>query len=242
MRILALFASLGACLLTASAASAQDVETDDGTARSFYEAGLASYESERFGAALSAFEQAYELSGRPEFLFNMARSLDRLHRTEEALDMYQRYAEEEPDSEELVLVERRIQILNEELESPAVANADSDTATRSGFLSAPALAGFGVGALGLLTFAVSGAISKSRFNELEDTCAPFCDEDEGTAERAALIADVGLGVGIAGLVFGLVYALVAESSEREPESGSVAAALSVYPTRDGAAVQLARSF
>ncbi len=244
-------------------------QDDDTTARSFYDAGVAAYGAGRYEAALAAFTQGHELSGRPQFLFNMASCLDRLHRVEDALAMFRRFAEEVPDAENMELVQRRIAFLEAALEESRTEEAQGEEAVsgevavpdsgseepsetevveaaqapetdtgRSAFLSAPAMTGFALGAAGLITFAVAGAVSWSQFSDLESSCAPGCTADETSASRRnALIADIGGGVGVAGAVFGLIYGLVAGPSDDEPR-----ASVHIAPNRAGANLQVGGAF
>ncbi len=84
-----------------------------------------------------------------------------------------------------------------------------------------AIASLSVGALGLATFAVSGALAESEFAEVEARCglARTCEEsDLVTLDRRALIADIGLGIGIAGALAGAILLPIAlnEGPEDEP--------------------------
>lgn len=262
-----LFLTLGLFVLVLPAAVyAQETETsaaDDAAARGFFDAGSSAYAAGRYEVALAAFEQGYALSPRPGFVFNMATSLDRLFRTEESLAMYERYLPVmEAGNEDFV--RRRIAFLTQQLErntppveepepepepvvdepepEPLPETPEEPNAEGSGsaFLSVPALIGFGVGVAGLATFAVSGAISSSRFSERESTCAPGCSDDDVSPVRTtALIADIGLGVGIAGLAFGLIYGLVGGSDDDPDE---VATRVSIEPSRGGAALRLQGAF
>lgn len=238
-------------LTTAFAPGNAFAQTDDDTARSFYEAGVAAHTLGRFEVALTAFTQGYELSGRPQFLYNMASCQDRLHRSAEALALYQQYIEALPEDENHDVAVRRMEFLQREIDEAAASNTEADPepqlvepvepiepATKSAFLSAPALIGFGVGAAGLITFTVAGVIHRSRFSDLQDTCAPGCtDADVTTTSRPALIADIGLGVGVAGLVFGVIYGLVAGPTDNDGGTQ-----VSVSPIRGGSALRLEGQF
>jgi len=57
----------------------------------------------------------------------------------------------------------------------------------------------GVGFVGLGTFAVFGLAARAEFNDLETRCGSRCpDDDVDAARRKALIADIGLGIGVIG--------------------------------------------
>ena len=74
------------------------------------------FEAGEYEAALSKFEQAYELSQRPMLLFNIGSTLDRLRREEEAVTAFQRYLDEEPDAPDRVEIEARLRILRGAIE------------------------------------------------------------------------------------------------------------------------------
>ncbi|MFZ5894894.1 MAG: hypothetical protein ACOY0T_27785 [Myxococcota bacterium] len=94
----------------------------------------------------------------------------------------------------------------------------------------------GVAGLGLGGFAVFGLIGNSKQKGLESRCQPNCtDTDLAPMKTAHLIADVSLGVGVAGLVAaGVVYLARPE----KPVSTSVA----VTPLPGGAASYATYSF
>jgi hypothetical protein len=66
----------------------------------------------------------------------------------------------------------------------------------------------GIGAAGMISFAAAGGLALSKANEL-DACAPACDPDDpdarearDTGKTAALVANVSVAIGGAGLVTG----------------------------------------
>ncbi|MBX3181185.1 MAG: hypothetical protein KIT72_15100 [Polyangiaceae bacterium] len=87
----------------------------------------------------------------------------------------------------------------------------------------------GVAGVGLLTFGVAGLMSQSTYGELEDQCPDHhCDAgyastiDRGRREQT--IANVGLGVGVVGLVSAAVfYFLDASSGAEAPRSARAGA-------------------
>jgi hypothetical protein len=97
----------------------------------------------------------------------------------------------------------------------------------------------GVGVAGLATFGVAGSMANSRFDDLEQECGGPCpaskqgDIDDG--RRLDLIANIGLGVGIAGVVAGTTMILLGGSKKE-------AAALKISPSASGATLHYARSF
>lgn len=182
----------------------------DEAARASFNAGQAAYEAGEFEAALTAFESGYSLSPRPEFLFNIASTHSRLHQLPEALSHFEQYLDALPDASNRAYVEREITrleaLLDAGRESPDPAHPPQDTSSSSG----ATLAAFGVGGAGLVTFAIAGTMALSSHRALADCReASVCLPGEGDAgRRRALVADIGLGVGVVGLAVGLILVLV----------------------------------
>lgn len=76
-----------------------------------------------------------------------------------------------------------------------------------------AIVSLAVGGAGLITFAIAGSLGLAKDAELDD-CAPTCDQAEVDTEKMYLVvADIGLGVGIAGAVLGTVLWLTSGDSQ-----------------------------
>lgn len=88
----------------------------DETARRVYLEGRDAFEEGRYEDALRLFETAYELSGRPELLYNIGTTADRLRRNRRALEAFERFLEARPDSEYRPAVEARVRVIRAELE------------------------------------------------------------------------------------------------------------------------------
>jgi len=63
----------------------------DQRARELFLKADAAYAEGRYEEALGAFQEAYDLSGRPQLLFNISNSLERLGRYQEAVDALEKY-------------------------------------------------------------------------------------------------------------------------------------------------------
>jgi hypothetical protein len=75
----------------------------------------------------------------------------------------------------------------------------------------------GVGAAGLIGFAVFGAMGKGKQSDLEKTCSPACTQDQiDSVKSKFLIADISLGVGIVGLGTGVALFLLSQPSKADP--------------------------
>jgi hypothetical protein len=84
-----------------------------------------------------------------------------------------------------------------------------------------AFVSFGVGAAGLVTFVVFGAINQSTFNSLHEQCpsgrcAPALSADVDKGRRAQTIANVGFGVALVGATVGSIL-LVTGANESKTE-------------------------
>jgi tetratricopeptide (TPR) repeat protein len=111
-----------AVLAFAGTALAQDDE-----ARSLYQRGENAYVEGRYEAALAMFEEAYSLSARPQLLYNLANTLERLGRVAEAIAKLREFLPHAPDSLRSV-VERRIQALEEREARRAQEQSDREAA------------------------------------------------------------------------------------------------------------------
>jgi tetratricopeptide (TPR) repeat protein len=97
--------------VAASAAAQEDGAGTDDVARRAFEAGRVAFAAGDYDVALQRFREAYEMSHRPGLLYNIAQSLDRLRRDEEALATLRQYLEEVPNTRSRSEVEARIRVL-----------------------------------------------------------------------------------------------------------------------------------
>lgn len=63
----------------------------DVRARELFQKGDAAYAEGRYEEALAAFQEAYDLSGRPQLLFNVSNALERLGRYADAVEALDKY-------------------------------------------------------------------------------------------------------------------------------------------------------
>ncbi len=107
-RVLSVLAAVG-WLAVAATGQAQDREEE---ARALFMAGRAAYDGGRYEAALERFQEAYELSGRPELLYNIGQTADRLRQDAVALDAFRRFLADTPeDTAHRDMAERRVAFL-----------------------------------------------------------------------------------------------------------------------------------
>jgi hypothetical protein len=93
-------------------AAAQDA---DRKARSLFQQGKQAYEDGNYRDAWDYFRQAYLLSKRPELLYNVGQSADRLRMDREALAAFRLYLKKLPNADNRREVENRVRALEERL-------------------------------------------------------------------------------------------------------------------------------
>lgn len=111
-KLRALIFALGLTLLLPAVAHAQPAtpptDAQKAQARQRYDAGVRKFDVGRFEDAAADFEAAYELSGAPEILFNMATAYRAAKKYEKALLMYRAYLRRVPEAPQRAVVEARI--------------------------------------------------------------------------------------------------------------------------------------
>lgn len=194
----------------------------DEEARIVYEAGVVAYREQRFENALEYFERAHELSGRPQMLFNIGLVADRLRRDERAVEAYEAFLREMPDTENRAQVEDRVRLLRDELDERERLAAASDADTRAE--DDGGSGGSDVGAIVLLSIgglAVGGAIAGAIWWADRGDVLGQCDErgcaNVGVIEterNAAIGVTVASGVvGLASLVVGAIILASGDDDE-----------------------------
>jgi len=211
----------------------------DQAARLLYEAGTRAYDAGRFGEALMRYQNAYQLSQRPALLYNVAVCYDRLERKEEAADAYEMFLDALPGSPRAAIARSRLDILRSALARDTAANQNAadptddgsgpgtDTGESSGAgdsITEPPpetspsrtgpLVAFGIGGAGLVTFGVAALITSGRYSDAEKHCneGACVGSELNDVDRSALIADIGLGVAVAGAAVGVILLLTGGDS------------------------------
>lgn len=199
---------------------------DDGEARSLFEAGQAAFSDGRFEDALARWRESYELTEHPELLYNIATSLDRLGRLEEAMDEYEAFLEAMPDATNRNYVRRRVEVIREQI---AGREADAASAPPPGTEGAPGVLddpverpsrgepsrvgpaiSFGLAGAALIAGVVTAVLADERYAALEEACPNgVCAEssagDIDTLTALTVSTDVLLGVALLAGVGGLLW-------------------------------------
>lgn len=238
-----LFVATLAIGLAPAAAGAQ-VATDQ-RARELYLQGDRYYSEGRYELAVSAFQESYDLSGRPLLLFNLANAYERLGRYAEALDALRRYQPSAPPHEQMALRSRIASL--EERAAQAAPDPTPEPAPSPSGDSSLMLAGYAVGGAGLALTVVGivmGVLALDARGQAQSGCVTLdgadgrtlCDASvQGALEQDAtyaLVADIGIVTGVAAVAAGAALVVLGVLTGEEP---SQAAAIPyVAPRAEGA--------
>ncbi|MEO0602867.1 MAG: tetratricopeptide repeat protein [Myxococcota bacterium] len=242
------------------AAGAEPDPAADARARELFLEGDAHYAAGRYEEAEKRFLEAYELSGRPVLLFNLANVYERLSDYEAAADCLRRYLDG-PEVHDIVSVQerlRRLELAAEQAEAPEAprepsrqerrAQARAERADRPprdplpawptwALGGATAAAGITTVTLGALTLQTRSDV-RSRCPEGSDgvsVCAesaqPFLEREQNRARATDIALGTTAALGAATLTYVLIRGLRGEGRE---------APLTLVPVvgRDGAGLSL----
>jgi tetratricopeptide (TPR) repeat protein len=141
MRFLLIVVVSLACLVSSSSVEAQSASSREARiakAKTAFAAGTRAYSNGDFEAALAQFRRAYELTGSPDLLYNIATVSDRMRLDEEALAAYEGYLEARPESADREHVASRIDVLREAIEAQKRAELDAEIEARKAAIEAAA--------------------------------------------------------------------------------------------------------
>jgi len=130
--------SLGICTLLQAQAPAGSAQAQaprakpdqarkerDQQARTHFELGRGAYDEGRYRDAWAEFREAYRLSQRPELLFNVGQTADRLGEDTDALKSFEMYLERLPNAGNRRDVENRVRALRERVMATEHAKAEA---------------------------------------------------------------------------------------------------------------------
>lgn len=216
---------------------------EDDRARSHFDAGSSYYSEGDYESALREFERAYALSPRPDFYFNYALVYERMGDLDNAVLYLRRYLEETPAErvadrptleQRLANFEARLRQQQDRQRSEAERRQAEEARLReleaqqrsdSGEgIPVPLLVSFGAGAVGLVGFGVFGALTLGADADLEEGCITrrTCDQaDVDTARTFALLTDLSLLVGLAGIGVGVTLLWLDDDDEESQASAAI---------------------
>jgi tetratricopeptide (TPR) repeat protein len=248
MRFLLIVAVSLVCLLSTSrvvAQSASSHEAKIAAAKKAFAAGTRAYAEGDFETALERFRRAYELTGSPDLLYNIAAVSDRMRLDEEALEAYEGYLESRPDSADREHVASRIDVLRAAIEERRRAEMDAEIEARRAAIEAAARVKaerpltqyvspgpgpwitIGVGSASIVSGAVLLGLGQRDQKQVENAQpgSSYSSVQEA-ADRGPKLTKAGvalLSVGGAAVVGGIIWQLTGGHEEVMPE-------ISVGPT------------
>jgi hypothetical protein len=207
-----------AFLLTSGIAPADEMPTladpDTQAARRHFQEGADLYSQGRWADALQEFTIANSIRPAPAFEFNIARCEDRLEHWTAAADAYDRYLRE-PTTDDADLRARVAVLRARATPSLVIVQAPARPFARR---HAGSLAAGGAGAALLAGALAAGIVAHARFGALGGACAAdgACDaagapDAQGwidSGQRAALVSDALLVVGVVVVAAAIVVAIV----------------------------------
>jgi tetratricopeptide (TPR) repeat protein len=211
------------CLLLMSAwpacATAQEDQSLEEEARGLFEAGSSAYSGGRYEEAVGHFQRSYELSGRPELLYNIATAAERARQDEAALRAYEQFLERVPDTDRRAQVETRIRFLRGQLDRGEGPGEPGQPVASGDVGAAPWILAGGGAALAVVGAIVLGVgMSDRALVEDPEPGAMWTDAQQAAYDRAPGLLTSGLVLLPAGVLLaavGLVWALAAPGGSAE---------------------------
>lgn len=206
---------LALVLSCATRVEAQADASHDAEARGLFDAATAAFDDGRFDEAFAYFERSHALSGRPQLLFNLASTSERLRRDADAIGYYEQYLAALPAAENRRFVEGRIAFLRASL---ARATPSEDPAHE---LTVPDPAEL-----------ASQHLTEPTSEQPTRVATTSVDEDASRRRRRAIWISVAAVV-VSGAAVGLVVALH-DPGRQSPIAGDVGAGGIVFTLSSGA--------
>lgn len=210
--------SLAPSRASSGEAPVKPVDPTDARARALYKQGDAAYFAGEYADAIAKFGKAYELSGRPELLFNLANAYQHMGRYAEAAERLNNYVSHAPANEragirsriatlrQMAAVQRRERARVAQLQTEVAAYRARDGSGRTW-----AYAAWVAGGLGLVSGIVFAARADHFAQDALRDCAPSpagpvclrrAESSLDDERRSALVADVSFGVAVAAIGVG----------------------------------------
>ncbi|MEM6955286.1 MAG: hypothetical protein AAF645_06340 [Myxococcota bacterium] len=194
-------------------------EPPDGPPPSVFDLGISLYEQGRFDEAYAAFQGGYELTARPEFIYNMFLCRRDAGMLEEAAELLERFLAEAGEINNRSLLEGRLVALRERLATRAAEQEERDAAeaaraeaeanaraARERAIEPPSRVGpavlLAVGGASIVAGATLAVLAAQKNSDLSDRCfdgrCVASDRDDIDQLRTrAIAADVTLFGGVA---------------------------------------------
>lgn len=248
--------------------AAAEPQREDVQARTLFLAGQTYYDQGEYELALEQFERAYALSPRSLLLLNATNAAERAGNLPVAIRHLEEYLAQEPEAPNRETLERRLDAMQRRLarqeagasqEEPTTSEtaetteaadaeagapedvADVEDEPRVG-IGTPAIIAYSAGGAGLALFTTFGALTLTENSSLADGCGATraCSEDDLSSLRTyGILADVGMGIGIAGAAAGTVLLILHRKKARGNDEGAASVTPWLDRTGGGANVVVA---
>lgn len=117
---------------TAGTNGAAVTNHEDEAARLLFNTAREAFAAGNYEVALQRFQQAYDLSHRPQLLYNIGTTLDRLRRDRDAVAAFERFlAESDPTSPNRTEVEARVRVLRQAIDEEDRQRAEAEAQARA---------------------------------------------------------------------------------------------------------------
>lgn len=242
MRFLLILVTSSTFLVSASGTQAQGSQSREqriAEAKDAFALGTQAYADGEFETALGSFRRAYELTGSPDLLYNIATVSDRMRRDGDALQAYEGYLEARPKSADREHVESRIEVLRAAIKARRRAELDAEIEARKAAVEAAARVKaerpltqhvgpgpgpwitIGVGAGALAAGAVLLGLGQRDQNKVENappgSSYSMVQENADRGPRRSKAGIALMAVGGAGVIGGVIWQLTGGHEESIPE-------------------------
>ena len=197
-----------------------DVPGLEGEAGALFQAGRQAHWSGRYEQALTYFQEAHELSQRPELLYNVAAAADRSRKNDQiALASLERFLAESPDSPLAGAVTARVEVLKQVIRTkaerdsgdvapppppPPPGEREKSPREKRAVRLLWVGAGLEVGAIGTFIYWINRAMARNKCADAGASCTNLHDitnEKELATKLAVSTASVATAVFVSGLAF-----------------------------------------
>ncbi len=228
--------------------------TDDEAARALYVSGERHYAAGRYEEAASDFLQSYELSKRPDLLFNVANAYERLSDYESAAVYLEEYLGT-PDASNEVSVRQRIRRLRmnakkreqEDKDIAELARLEPSGGNQSeGASRVLPYSLLGGGALLVGGGLVAGLVSRNAGSDAEKFCTSsgLCETGAKSSldreRNFGILADVAIGAGVVVAGVGVFLLLTGDKESRAARVSGFR--FDLTPQTDGLQLGVSREF
>ena len=170
--------------------------------------GVAHYSDRRYDEAIECFKRALDIQREPELLYNIARSYERLTKSEEALEWYEKFLEEPGSTGELRMKAlTNIAALRQEINAKKAAEASGDAEASTDVAKTPA----------------SAEKTESPQSDYDDSSSsmdsslppPAFEESPRSSRPLRIVGWITTGVGAAGVIAGSIFGGLALKAKKD---------------------------